>query len=302
MDIKCLKYFVSVAKHMNFTKAAQECFISQTAMSQHISKMEEELGFKLFYRNNRRVELTAGGKVFLEEASNLLQKYDHAVFWGSVASMDYTGHLRIGFLSYTEKRYLPKLLKIFHSRNPRVEIILKRDNSTRLCEALRDDKLDVIVTYPNELMDIPGIAVKKYPMHKICLVVNDEHPLASEESVDVSSFADERFIFVENKEYPQIRMRLENLCAEMGFRPNVVKFPTDIDSLLLMVEVGLGVTFLPASAKHSQNENLRFIDINNDNDLNIYHSIAYLSDNPNPSLQVFLRILEDFEKEGRLTL
>ena len=82
MDIRCLKYFVSVAKHMNFTKAAQECFISQTAMSQHISRMEEELGFKLFYRNNRRVELTPGGKVFLEEATNLLRKFDYAVFWG----------------------------------------------------------------------------------------------------------------------------------------------------------------------------------------------------------------------------
>ena len=128
MDIRCLKYFVSVAKHMNFTKAAQECFISQTAMSQHISRMEEELGFKLFYRNNRRVELTPGGKVFLEEATNLLRKFDYAVFWGSVASMDYTGHLRIGFLSYTEKRFLPQLLKIFHSRNPRVEIVLVRKN------------------------------------------------------------------------------------------------------------------------------------------------------------------------------
>ena len=98
MDIRCLKYFVSVAKHMNFTRAAKECFISQTAMSQHISKMEEELGFKLFYRNNRYVELTPGGKVFLEEATNLLRKFDHAVFWSSVASMDYTGQLRVGFL------------------------------------------------------------------------------------------------------------------------------------------------------------------------------------------------------------
>lgn len=193
MDIRCLKYFVSVAKHMNFTKAAQECFISQTAMSQHISRMEEELGFKLFYRNNRRVELTPGGKVFLEEATNLLRKFDYAVFWGSVASMDYTGHLRIGFLSYTEKRFLPQLLKIFHSRNPRVEIVLVRKNLVDLYQSLRDGELDVIVCHPCEVKDIPQLVIKKYAAHNLCLVVNNEHPLASEEIVDVQAFSNERF-------------------------------------------------------------------------------------------------------------
>ena len=148
MDIRCLKYFVSVAKHMNFTRAAKECFISQTAMSQHISKMEEELGFKLFYRNNRRVELTPGGKVFLEEATNLLRKFDHAVFWSSVASMDYTGQLRVGFLSYAEKWFLPDLLRVFHHRNPRVEIVPSRNNLVGLYEGLRTGDLDVIVAYP----------------------------------------------------------------------------------------------------------------------------------------------------------
>lgn len=302
MDIRCLKYFVSVAKHMNFTKAAQECFISQTAMSQHISRMEEELGFKLFYRNNRRVELTPGGKVFLEEATNLLRKFDYAVFWGSVASMDYTGHLRIGFLSYTEKRFLPQLLKIFHSRNPRVEIVLVRKNLVDLYQSLRDGELDVIVCHPCEVKDIPQLVIKKYAAHNLCLVVSNEHPLASEEIVDVQAFSNERFLVLNEEFYPQMRLHLETLCLELGFKPNMIDIPQDMDSLLLMVEVGLGVTLLPPNAKHSQNENLRFIDINSDVEINISHAIAYLSENPNPSLQVFLKIFEEFEKEGKLNI
>lgn len=302
MDIRCLKYFVSVAKHMNFTKAAQECFISQTAMSQHISRMEEELGFKLFYRNNRRVELTPGGKVFLEEASNLLRKFDYAVFWGSVASMDYTGHLRIGFLSYTEKRFLPRLLKIFHSRNPKVEIVLVRNNLVDLYQGLRDGELDVIVCYPYEIKDVPQIVIKKYPVHDLCLAVNRDHPLAAEDAVDVQAFSNERFLILNDALYPQTRLHLETLCLELGFRPNIIDTPQDMDSLLLMVEVGIGVALLPSNAKHSQNENLRFIDISSEAEINVSHAIAYLSENPNPSLQVFLKIFEEFEKEGKLNI
>ncbi len=302
MDIRCLKYFVSVAKHMNFTRAAKECYISQTAMSQHISKMEEELGFKLFYRNNRRVELTPGGKVFLEEATNLLRKFDHAVFWSFVASMDYTGQLRVGFLSYAEKRFLPDLLRIFHNRNPRVEIVPCRNNLVELYNGLREGDLDVIVSYPCEVKDTPNIVIKKYASHRLCLVVNEEHPLAAEEIVDPQAFANERFIVLNEKMYPQVRQEVESVCLEMGFRPNILDVPTDMDSLLMMVEVGLGAALLSPNGRHCEHEHLRFIDINTESELNIFYAVAYLSDNPNPSLQVFLKLFEEFEKEGKLNV
>ena len=302
MDIRCLKYFVSVAKHMNFTKAAKECFISQTAMSQHISKMEEELGFKLFYRNNRRVELTPGGKVFLEEATNLLRKFDHAVFWSSVASMDYTGQLRIGFLSYAEKWFLPELLRIFHHRNPRVEIVPSRNNLVGLYEGLHAGDLDVIVGYPYEKSDTPNIVIKKCAFHRMCLVVNEEHPLASEEIVEPQAFANERFVVPDGKMFPQMKQEIESICFEMGFRPNMVDTATDMDSLLMMVEIGLGVTLLSPGERHCAHEHLRFIDINTESDLNAFYAVAYLSDNSNPALQVFLKLFEEFEKEGKLNI
>lgn len=67
MDIRGLKYFISAAECLNFTRAAKECFITQTAMSQHIANMEKELGFQLFRRNNRNVELTTAGRDFYEQ-------------------------------------------------------------------------------------------------------------------------------------------------------------------------------------------------------------------------------------------
>ena len=79
MDIRGLKYFIAAAECLNFTKAARECYITQTAMSLHIAKMEEELGFQLFNRNNRTVELTMAGRDFYQRARLVVQTYEEAV-------------------------------------------------------------------------------------------------------------------------------------------------------------------------------------------------------------------------------
>ena len=79
MDIRGLKYFISAAECLNFTRAAKECFITQTAMSQHIANMEKELGFQLFRRNNRNVELTTAGRDFYEQMKAVVHSYDNAV-------------------------------------------------------------------------------------------------------------------------------------------------------------------------------------------------------------------------------
>jgi DNA-binding transcriptional LysR family regulator len=88
MDIRGLESFISVAEHRSFTKAANACFITQTAMSLRIAKLEKELQFKLFWRNHRSVTLTPGGRVFLEEARRLVARYEDAVHRSRGASLD----------------------------------------------------------------------------------------------------------------------------------------------------------------------------------------------------------------------
>ena len=114
---------------------------------------------------------------------------------------------------------MPQLLKIFHSRNPRVEIVLVRKNLVDLYQSLRDGELDVIVCHPCEVKDIPQLVIKKYAAHNLCLVVNNEHPLASEEIVDVQAFSNERFLVLNEEFYPQMRLHLETLCLELALSP-----------------------------------------------------------------------------------
>ena len=73
MQLRQLEYFIAVAEHLNFTKAAQQFYISQTAVTLQIKALEEELGVTLFHRSNRKVELTPAGKTFLEDANAILR-------------------------------------------------------------------------------------------------------------------------------------------------------------------------------------------------------------------------------------
>ena len=183
-----------------------------------------------------------------------------------------------------------------------MEIVPVRKNQVDLYEGLRSGDLDVIVGYPSEVKDMPNIVIKKCTSHRLCLVVNEEHPLASEEIVDPQAFANERFIVPNEEMFPQIKQEIESVCLEMGFRPNTVDAATDMDSLLMMVEIGLGVALLSPNGRHCENDHLRFIDINAESELNVFYGVAYLSDNSNPSLQVFLKLFEEFEKEGKLNV
>ena len=116
MDMKSLNYFVHAAETLNFTKAAKECYISQTAISLSIAKMEEELGFMLFDRNNRSIRLTPAGRDFYEWACRTLHSYDQAVQSGRNIASGQTGLIRIGFSSTFEGLWFIPYMQEFRKR------------------------------------------------------------------------------------------------------------------------------------------------------------------------------------------
>ena len=94
MQIRQLEYFVAVSEHLNFTKAAKQFYISQTAVTQQIKALEQELGAELFIRNNRHVELTPAGKTFLEDARAIIKRTQDAMIRARQADTVFTGNLR----------------------------------------------------------------------------------------------------------------------------------------------------------------------------------------------------------------
>jgi len=186
MDTKSLRYFISLARHQSFTKAAKECSVTQTAMSIHISKLEEELKFKLFSRNSRNVVLTQAGASFLAHTKRMLEDYDQAVVDSYNISLGYDGRLIVGASNYPDAMYIVDFIKEFHKKYPNILVEAVTDKAINEPDGFRVLQLDVAVCLPYELQVDPDIDVIPLIRRPLRFVVSVDHPLAKKKKISPS--------------------------------------------------------------------------------------------------------------------
>ena len=120
MTVQQLKYFLDAAKSLNFTKTGEAFFISQSAVTQQIHNLEQELGVKLFVRRSRRLALTDAGRVFMGEAQGILARTEDAVERVRAVQNGKSGTLDVGYLKGIEMSRFPKSVQSFHEKYPGV--------------------------------------------------------------------------------------------------------------------------------------------------------------------------------------
>ena len=147
MNRNQLKYFVAAAEERSFTKAAEQYYISQTAVTQQIHLLEETLGCALFDRSTRPVSLTPAGKSFLLDAKAILERMSRAAERVHDASTGLTGTLRVGYVRGYERSDLSVLMRRFHQQNGNVLITFYRCSSDTLAAGLLHQKYDIIFTW-----------------------------------------------------------------------------------------------------------------------------------------------------------
>ncbi len=291
MDIRQLKYFIAVAEHLNFTEAAKSLFVAQSAVSQQISDLENKLGVQLFIRNKRSVRLTNAGKVLLKEAINLINKSAEVIEKTRQAELGIIGGLSIGFLGYTEKNFLPGLIRQFKKNYPKIDLQLNQFNHGMLIDALSNDELDVVFTLSFGLDNIGGLERRKIASEAISVVMHCEHPLASREAISIAELAKERFITLSRHESPQGFNKTLMMCATNGFTPNIITQPRMLSTVLLLVDAGMGIAILPKSLEQNASPSLRFISIEGGQTADEL-VLAWKKSNSNPAIPLFLEELE----------
>jgi len=294
MDIRQLKYFIAVAEHLNFTEAAKHLFVAQSAVSQQIADLEKKIGVQLFNRNKRSVKLTNAGTVLLEEAINLVNKSEEIVEKTRQAELGIIGSLKIGFLGYTERNFLPFLIRQFKRNYPKIDLHLNQYNHGLLIDNLSHGELDIGFTLSFGLNNIVGLAKKQVLMETISVVVHSEHPLADKESINIADLSQERFIALSRHESPQGFNKTLLMCANNGFTPSIVSEPRLIQTVLLLVDAGMGIAILPKSLKHQSSPSLRFIDIEGEQSKDEM-VVAWKKANKNPSIDLFLNELNSVQ-------
>src|SRR3954449_12246279 len=145
MELRHLRYFVTIAEEKSFTRAAERLWVAQPGLSTQIRRLEEELGVKLFERHTRGVDLTEAGMVFLERARAALVAAEDARATGSDLESGLAGTLRLGLATGARAQLVPLLLEHFAASRPDVEITVIESHGGTLLRDLRDGRLDALI-------------------------------------------------------------------------------------------------------------------------------------------------------------
>ncbi|GBG57812.1 LysR family transcriptional regulator [Sporomusaceae bacterium FL31] len=292
MDIKQLRYFMATAKHLNFTEAAKHLFIAQPALSRQIADLEACLNVQLFIRNKRGLQLTAAGAELLSEAHAIIAKSEEAVRKVKLVASGVKGSLKVGYLGTSERKFLPQLLRTFCKKNPHIGLSVNQSNWATLSDALDTGELDVAFTLTFGLEAIPALCCETVYTEFLSLVVSDQHPLAHESKVKLTALTKESFILIARSESPHLFDHLLRIFATEGFYPNIISQHALVETVLMLVEAGLGVTLLSRHVKNYASPSLRFVDIDHSN-ASVDLVMVWKATNTNPCIPLFLSELKD---------
>ena len=293
MNLNQLRYFVSVAESKSFTKAAMSHYISQTAITQQIHALEENIGIKLLDRTSRPVCLTPAGKVFLKEAREILGRIDTALSRTREASTGLQGKLRIGYTKGYEHSDLTNYLRTFHHQYPNVLISCYRCDTDALASGLINEDYDIIFTWDSTNIRQEEVLNLKVVEHvPLCVAVYANHPLARRKELTRKDLKQENILFMSpsgtgDSFGDAFYMKL---YQQAGYQPNILMRSNDMESILMMVAAEEGVSIVPAYS-HSWNigtENIVFIPLCGEGETEEI-LIVWRKNDSNPALQHFIQ-------------
>ena len=303
MELRHLRYFVMVAEERHFTRAAARLNMQQPPLSQQIRALEDELGFELFKRHPKGVDLTTGGSVFLEEAKAILARVQDGARRAARVAGGVEGTLNIGFTSSAAAHPLiPRIIRAYREQFPAVVITLAEANARQLTERARVGELEVgILRAP--VSRPGGIEFHRLLVEELLWVLPVGHKAlsASAGPVDIQGMRDERFILVRRPGAPGMYANLLQACEAAGFEPHVAFEVERMLTNVSLVAAGEGVSVVPASMRDIHGESVVYRRIQGARPRLVAPlTLACRSFNPSPALQNFVRLARQLAKEYRV--
>lgn len=244
MEIHQLRYLVAVARTGNFSRAAEQCHVSQPSLSQQIHKLEDELGERLFDRLKPRTRLTPAGENLHQRAVRILAEVDAAQRDVAEARALAKGTVTVGLLPTIAPYLLPQVIRRFGAEFPGIKIAVQEDTTAQLLGLLAACELD--------------LAVASLPIHDerfqtetlftedLLVALPSGHPLLKKQTLRAADLEPERFILM--KEGHCLGDQVLNFCTRRDVHPNVFCRSAQIETILALIEAGLGISLIPEMA------------------------------------------------------
>jgi DNA-binding transcriptional LysR family regulator len=252
MELRHLRYFITVASELHFGRAAEKLHIAQPPLSKQIQDLEAELGFELFARTKRSVALTPAGQAFLIEVNQIFQQLDRAIDIGRKTSRGELGQISIGFVGSATYNILPVMLQQFRDRYPNVRIELHELTTDRQLIWLREGRIDLgLIRPPIVERDLVSQVIFQ---ESLVVAVPINHPLATLDAIEIKLLATEPFILFPRQLAPGLYDPIIALCQAAGFSPQVAQECIQMQTIVSLVSANMGISILPESIREAQRQ------------------------------------------------
>jgi DNA-binding transcriptional LysR family regulator len=246
MELRHLRFVVTLSEELHFGKAAARLHISQPPFSRQIRQLEDELGVQLFRRTRRQVEMTEAGRMFVGQARQILADTEEAKHLMLEVRESATTQLAVGFpRSYSG--ITVDILRKFGARHPNVRIALRSLSTSDQLRALRSGELQVaFLRLPIADSTLKIEVIVREPL---IVAMPECNKFASRKRVRLQALADETFIMFPREMNPGHYDFLLEVCKNAGFGARIAPEADNTYTSLALVAAGLGVSLVPASAR-----------------------------------------------------
>lgn len=293
MELRQLRYFVTLAEELNFSRAASRLHMTQPPLTRQIQQLEDSLGVTLFHRTNRGVALTDGGNAFLEEARRLLTLADQAVDRTRLADKGAIGRMDVAVFGSAVLDVIPQLLQRFHAAFPKVVVALHTMGRVAQIRALREGRLTIAF---NRFLPHEGDMVVETVLDEaLCVALPEAHPLAGRESLSLAELEDQPLILFPNRGHPSLADEVVSLCRARGFEPHVAQETSDVLACIALVATGFGLSLVPVSTTNLKLSGVRYLPLT-DESATVELNCMYRAADTSPILRAFLEIMHGMRK------
>jgi LysR family transcriptional regulator, hca operon transcriptional activator len=298
MDLRHLRYFITVAEELSFTRAAEKLNTVQPSLSAQIRRLEEMIGARLFYRTSHHVELTPAGMTFLEESRKIVADIERAIERTQRSSRSNAMDLSVGFVSGLEGVILPEIISNVQRQNPEIQVHIYSSTDSELLTTLRRHGIDMLFGAP---IEDPEVAVEiasevVFRMEMIAIVPSD-YGLGEFKRVPVSMLAGKPLIWPLPGKYPFAEKSLREVEAQAGIRFSVGGYADGALATVNAVISGAGFGLVPdfMTSKIPPSVLARPLDLPDPPQSPIL--VSYRRNDESPALKLFLAFLRDYVRE-----
>lgn len=247
MNLQQLQHFVVLAETGNFHKAAARLHMTQPPLSASIRRLESDLGVVLFSRDARGVKLTAAGVAVLEQARSAMFYLQQVRDVARAITTGEGGCLRVGFIGSATFSFLPRVMSAYSQRFPHVRLELHESTTEKILAAVNERVLDLgLIRYP--VYRACDATIEKVEFDTLMVALPLAHPLAKRNPIPLDALKSEPFVIYSRTAVPNLHAMVIDICQQANFVPHIAQETVQIQTVLSLVESGLGVALVPSSA------------------------------------------------------